>query len=366
MRAYIGSGMTPIRVLIVDDSATIRRLLRLALSEDPELEISGVAANGKIALALIEQHVPDVVTLDIEMPEMDGLTALAQIRKTHPKLPVIMFSTLTERGAVATLDALSLGASDYLTKPTTVADPAQSIASIRQQLVPRIKSLCRRVERTAPRTSECRAPAAVVNSPIELVAIGTSTGGPNALAEVLAAFPADFPAPVMIVQHMPATFTRFLADRLSLLCAMPVREAMAGTQLQPGTVWIAPGDHHLVLTGIRSRCFLQLLRTPPENSCRPSVDVLFRSVAQVFGQGCLAVVMTGMGQDGMRGAEAIRSLGGRVWAQDAATSVVWGMPGFVVERGLAQRVLPLSVIGQEIVGAVRCSQKSVPAMAASL
>jgi len=349
--------MKSIRVLVVDDSAAIRRLLRLALSEDPQLEICGVAANGRIALALLEQNVPDVVTLDIEMPEMDGLTALEQIRKTHPKLPVIMFSTLTERGAVATLDALSLGASDYVTKPTTMADPTQAIESIRQQLVPRIKSLCCRAEIAEPRILMRSTAASDGKSPIELVAIGTSTGGPNALAEVLTAFPANFSVPVVIVQHMPATFTRFLADRLSRVCALPVREAVAGTRLQPGTVWIAPGDHHLALSGIRLHCSLQLIQTPPENSCRPSVDVLFRSVAQVFGEHSLAVVMTGMGQDGLRGAELIRSLGGRVWAQDAATSVVWGMPGFVVQKGLAQRVLPVSAIGREIVSAVHSNPK---------
>ncbi len=340
--------MNPIRILIVDDSAAVRRLLRLALSEDPELEVAGVAANGRIALALLEQNVPDVVTLDIEMPEMDGLAALAQIRKSHPRLPVIMFSTLTERGAIATLDALSLGASDYVTKPTMVADPARAITSIRQQLIPRIKSFCRRAD-IAPVRPTLR-PGSRNNGgfPIELLAIGTSTGGPNALAEVLAALPADFPVPVVIVQHMPATFTRFLAERLARVCPLPVREAAAGAKLLPGEVWIAPGDHHLIVSGIRSSCSLQLVQTPPENSCRPSVDVLFRSVAPVFRQGLLAVVMTGMGQDGLRGAESVCAMGGRVWAQDAATSVVWGMPGFVVQRGLAQRVLPLGMIGKEI------------------
>ncbi len=359
--------MKPLRILIVDDSAAVRRLLRLSLSEDPELEICGVAANGKIALALLEQNVPDVVTLDIEMPEMDGLTTLGLIRKRYPKLPVIMFSTLTERGAVATLDALSLGASDYVTKPTTVSEPSRSIASIKEQLIPRIKSLCSRVAIVpAQRRVVPQAPKQGI-SPVELLAIGTSTGGPNALAEVLAALPADLPVPVVIVQHMPATFTRFLAERLSLICPLPVREAVGGTKLAPGEVWIAPGDHHLIVTGMRSSCCLQLLQTPPENSCRPSVDVLFRSAAQVFHQGLLAVVMTGMGQDGLRGSEVVCSLGGHVWAQDAATSIVWGMPGFVVQNGLAQRVLPLGLIGREIAKEVQQSREHVPvAMAGSL
>jgi len=355
--------MKPIHILIVDDSAAVRRLLRVALSEDPELEIAGVAANGKIALALLEQNPPDVVTLDIEMPEMDGLATLKQIRNRYPRLPVIMFSTLTERGAVSTLDALSLGATDYVTKPTTVADPAQAVASIKQQLIPRIKSFCRRLEVAPFQTPAVPVAERSGSRAVELLAIGTSTGGPNALAEVLGALPKDFPVPVVVVQHMPATFTRFLAERLALICPLPVREAVSGVGLEPGEVWIAPGDYHVILTGVRSACRLQLTQTPPENSCRPSVDVLFRSAAQVFRQGLLALVMTGMGQDGLRGAETIRETGGRVWAQDAATSVVWGMPGFVVQHGLAQRVLPLGLIGREIVREVQETQHRVFATA---
>ncbi len=355
--------MKPIDILIVDDSAAVRRLLRLALSEDSELRVTGVAANGKIALALLEQNVPDLVTLDIEMPEMDGLTALAQIRKRYPRLPVIMFSTLTERGAVATLDALSLGATDYVTKPSTVGDPAQAIALVKQQLIPRIKSFCRRLDLIPVQPPKTPITDKGGVRPVELLAIGTSTGGPNALAEVLTAFPKDLSVPVVIVQHMPATFTRFLAERLALVCPLPVREAVSGMRLAPGEVWIAPGDYHMVVSGLRSSCSLQLTQTPPENSCRPSVDVLFRSAAQVFRQGVLAVVMTGMGQDGLRGSETVCSMGGRVWAQDAATSVVWGMPGFVVQNGLAQRVLPVGLMGKEIVREVQETQHRIFAMA---
>jgi two-component system, chemotaxis family, protein-glutamate methylesterase/glutaminase len=358
--------MKPIDILVVDDSAAVRRLLRLALSEDPELRIAGVAANGKIALALLEQKIPDLVTLDIEMPEMDGLTTLVQIRKRYPRLPVIMFSTLTERGAVATLDALSLGATDYVTKPTTVGDPAQAIATIKQQLIPRIKSFCPRVNLAPVQPPVVPHLKLHDSCPVELVAIGTSTGGPNALAEVLAAFPGDFPVPVVIVQHMPATFTRFLAERLTLICPLPVREAVSGARLLPGEVWIAPGDYHLVVTGLRSTCSLQIIQTPPENSCRPSVDVLFSSTAHVFRRGVLAVVMTGMGQDGLRGAETVHAMGGRVWVQDAATSVVWGMPGFVAQRGLAERVLPVGNIGREIVREVQETQPRIRAMAGSV
>jgi two-component system chemotaxis response regulator CheB len=223
-------------------------------------------------------------------------------------------------------------------------------------LIPRIKSFCRRFDVGAVQPPVISKAQKSELFPIELLAIGTSTGGPNALAEVLAALPKDFPVPVVIVQHMPATFTRFLAERLALVCPLPVREAVSGTRLVPGEVWIAPGDYHLSMAGLRSACSLQLIQSPPENSCRPSVDVLFRSAAQVFHQGLLAVVMTGMGQDGLRGAEAVCAMGGRVWAQDAASSVVWGMPGFVVQHGLAQRVLPVGQIGREIVREVQETQ----------
>lgn len=348
--------MKVIRALLVDDSAAVRRLLRLALAEDPAVEVAGVAANGRIALAMLDQNLPDIVTLDIEMPELDGLSTLAEIRKRYPQLPVIMFSTLTERGAAATLDALSLGASDYVTKPTFVADPAQAIVSIRSQLIPRIKSLCQRAERVVPIPKHTPNRFQPRSCGIELLAIGTSTGGPNALADVLSVLPSNFPAPVVVVQHMPATFTRFLAERLSRICRLPVREAVAGIAIRPGEVWIAPGDYHLIVEGTRVQCCLQLLQTPPENSCRPSVDVLFRSAARIFQGTLLAVVMTGMGQDGLRGAQEVHAAGGRIWAQDAASSVVWGMPGFVVQHGLAERVFPLSSLGPEIANAVVTSR----------
>lgn len=356
--------MKVIRALLVDDSAAVRRLLRLALAEDPGVEVAGVAANGRIALAMLEQNLPDVVTLDIEMPELDGLSTLAEIRKRYPRLPVIMFSTLTERGAAATLDALSLGASDYVTKPTFVADPAQAIVSIRSQLIPRIKSLCQRAEYIVALPKRSPVKYQPSSSGIELLAIGTSTGGPNALADVLSVLPADFPAPVVVVQHMPATFTRFLAERLSRICRLSVREAVAGSAIRPGEVWIAPGDYHLVVEGTRAQCRLQLLQTPPENSCRPSVDVLFRSAARVFQSSLLAVVMTGMGQDGLRGSQEVQAAGGRIWVQDAASSVVWGMPGFIAQNGLAERILPLSSIGSEITNAVVNSRNQLAAAGA--
>lgn len=339
--------MNRLRVLVVDDSAAMRRILRIVLGEDAELEVQGAAAHGKIALAMLAQNVPDIVTLDIEMPEMDGLATLVHLRERYPKLPVIMFSTLSERGAAATLDALARGANDYATKPVAVADAQEAIRSIREQLIPKIKALCRRQDGVRE-LRVLQVGQRVHGSRVELVAIGSSTGGPNALGEVLAAIPADFPVPIVVVQHMPPVFTRLLAERLAKTCALPVREAVAGGEVRAGELWIAAGDYHLAVKRTVLGGQMQLLQTPAENSCRPSVDVLFRSAAQAYGGSVLAVVMTGMGQDGLRGAQDVRAAGGRVWAQDAETSVVWGMPGYVVHAGLAERVLPLRSIGPEI------------------
>ena len=345
--------MSRIRVLIVDDSVVIRSLLRQMLGRETDIEVVGVAANGRIALAMLDQVSPEVVTLDIEMPEMNGLQTLVELRKRYPKLPVIMFSTLTERGAVATLEAFSMGASDYVTKPSNARPGGQGVEAIRAQLVPKIRGLCRWEKTFAlPALARGRmvAPLGTTTTrPITAVAIGTSTGGPNALSKVLAVLPADFPVPVFVVQHMPPTFTRLLAERLNKECKLPVGEIIDGDLVRPGRIWIAAGDYHMTVerTGLGAK--LQRSQGAPENSCRPAVDVLFRSVARAYGAGTLAVVMTGMGQDGLRGCEAIREAGGTVLVQDEATSVVWGMPGYVANAGLATRVLPLELIGSEIV-----------------
>jgi len=343
-----------IRVLVVDDSAVIRRLVSEELAADPALEVVGTAANGKIALARLPQLNPDLVILDVEMPEMDGLAALREIRKAYPRLPVIMFSSLTERGAEATLDALALGATDYFTKPTGAGGLEASLRVIREELVPEIKALC-------PRAPAAPAPAPPPAAPgraglVEVVAIGTSTGGPNALAELFAGLPADLPVPVVIVQHMPPMFTRLLAERLSARYAVRVEEGHTGGLLRPGHGWVAPGDFHMAVVRDGLHAKLLLHRDPPENSCRPAADVLFRSVARAYGPAALAVVLTGMGQDGQRGCEAVRAAGGQVIAQDEATSVVWGMPGAVARAGLADAVLPLAEIAPEVVRRVRAGR----------
>ena len=337
--------MSRIRVLIVDDSVVIRSLLRQMISSEPDLEVAGVAANGKIALEMLDRVSPDLVTLDIEMPELDGLQTLSAMRKTHPRLPVVMFSTLTERAAVATLQALALGASDYVTKPAN-ARPGHGLHVIREQLLPKIRGLCRKEQLALSSLPVARssAPAAVVTA----IAIGASTGGPNALSKVLPSLPNSLAVPVLVVQHMPPTFTRFLAERLDRECKLPVRELTDGDLATPGQVSIARGDYHMTLQKEASVVRLRATQSVPENSCRPSVDVLFRSAARVYGPGVLAVILTGMGQDGLRGCQAIREQGGTILAQDEASSVVWGMPGYVANAGLADRVVPLDQIAGEI------------------
>jgi two-component system, chemotaxis family, protein-glutamate methylesterase/glutaminase len=357
--------MAPLRILVVDDSVVIRRVLAETLSQDPELEVIGVAGDGRIALAKIAQMHPDLITLDIEMPVMNGLEALAEIRKLHPKLPVIMFSTLTERGAEATLDALSLGASDYATKPSNSGSTEKAIAAIREELVPKIKALCQ--IRTPSRLS---LPQAVKMAPrprmagprrIDIVAIGTSTGGPNALAEVLPRIPRDFPVPIAVVQHMPPIFTRQLAERLSNHSEISVEEGSAKVRLIPGHAWIAPGNFHMTVERAGTTTILELNQGPPEHSCRPAVDVLFRSVAAAYGARVLGVVMTGMGSDGVLGAKRIREGGGEIIVQDEASSVVWGMPGLTYGAGQADGVYPLLQLASEITRRVMESRAPRPA-----
>jgi two-component system chemotaxis response regulator CheB len=348
--------MPKIRVLISDDAVVIRRLVPICLAEDPDIEVVGVAANGQIALAKIEQVNPDLVILDVDMPVMDGLQTLAAIRKIHCRLPVIMFSTLTERGAVATLDALSMGASDYVTKPTNAGSVGIALQRVREELIPKIKALCGRrppVSVLAPSRADGDArlfPGTGSVSPagVDILAVGVSTGGPNALSTLFQRLSKSFPVPVVIVQHMPPMFTRLLAERLAAVSGFPVREGEAGAALRPGEAWVAPGGFHMEVEKKQDGVRLRTHQGPPENSCRPAVDVLFRSVSQVYGPGTLGVVLTGMGQDGLRGCECIREAGGRVLAQDEATSVVWGMPGAVSQAGLAEKVLPLQQLALEI------------------
>lgn len=345
--------MSKIRVLIVDDSVVVRTRVSKILSLDPELEVVGVAANGNIALAKIPQVNPDAIVLDVEMPEMNGLETLVAIRESYPKLPVIMFSTFTRAGATATLDALALGATDYATKPGNLGSVEAANQHIRTDLIPKIKLFGSGIERNAAtKTAVARSislPLISAAQNIEAIAIGASTGGPNALATLLSALPADFSVPIVVVQHMPPLFTKLMAERLATKCQLPVTEAVAGEILRSGTISIAPGDFHLVVRREGNLVRLVTNQDPPENSCRPSVDVLFYSIAQVYGAKSLGLVLTGMGQDGLRGCQEIRSAGGRVFVQDKESSVVWGMPGAVASAGLADCLLPLGQIAEEII-----------------
>lgn len=354
--------MSKIRILVVDDAAVFRRAVAEELSADPDLEVVGTAADGRAALVKFGKLRPDVVLLDVEMPEMDGLTALRAIREQHPRLPVIMFSAFTKRGAAETLEALAQGASEYFTKPST-GGLEESLRVVREELIPEIKALCagRADGRPPPAPAPTARPFALAAAPVptarvDVIAVAASTGGPNALAEVFAALPGDLPVPVVVVQHMPPLFTELLAARLNARGPLAVEEARAGEPLAPGRIWLAPGDAHLTVERDPTGPRLALNKDPAENSCRPAADVLFRSVARVYGPHALAVVLTGMGQDGLRGCEAVRAAGGQVIVQDEATSVVWGMPGYVARAGLADKALPLALVAPELVRRARAGR----------
>lgn len=343
------------RVLVVDDSAVIRRVVTQVIEQDPELNVVGTASNGAIALQRIPQLNPDVLTLDIEMPEMDGLETLRRLRREYPQLRVIMLSTLTERGAAITLEALTLGADDYVQKVTNEPSIERSMDRLRLELLPKIRQFFR-----FPGSTGIAGTAEATNGSIaatsfqgprprpKALAIGVSTGGPTALGAILPQLPADFPLPVLVVQHMPPLFTRFLAERLDVTCKLSVTEAADGMEVAPGRILVAPGDFHMKVAPVGNGASIHLDQSPPLNSCRPAVDALFASLAETYGGAILSMILTGMGQDGLRSVEVLKRKGATVLAQDEASSVVWGMPGAVVNAGLADRVLPLDEMIPEV------------------
>ena len=378
--------MDKVRVLIVDDSAVMRKIIASALQKEPSIEIAGFAANGLQAIESIQTCNPDVMTLDIEMPEMDGLTALREIRKVNKYLPIIMFSSLTHKGAQAAVMALTAGASDYVGKPANTSSGIDDAFKVLEtELIPKIIGLAKRVKLRKVREGQLadansttspsvplapltttkplasskpiatvsskvnKAISGVLAKPAEAVCIGVSTGGPEALMQVFSAFNAPIGVPIFIVQHMPADFTALLAARLSSIGVMTVKEAEEGEIAEPGVAYMAPGGFHMTLSRPGTKTILHLNTEAPENSCRPAVDVLFRTASQVYGSGLLAVILTGMGYDGLKGAQTIKETGGQLIAQDEATSVIWGMPGAVVQAGLADTVLPIDKITDEII-----------------
>ncbi len=357
----------PIRVLVVDDAVAVRRLMTMLFQSEPDLELAGIAQDGVIALERIESLRPDIVSLDLAMPNMDGLTMLREMRARGLDVPVIMFSTLTHHGARETMEGLALGAADYVTKPTHYDNPMDALEAVRAELVPKIRAIVgtARSHAAAPRTS--RTPAAPTSGPtattaaaaaaaaaprggkVDAVVIGSSTGGPNALAEVIGRLPGNLRVPVLVAQHMPPVYTTYLAQRLDGVGALTVREAIDGEPVEAGTVYIAPGDHHLTLRPTAAGATVLLTQGPPVNHCRPSVDVLFSSAAAAWGRQTLAVMLTGMGHDGRDGSVELHRLGAQVLVQDEASSVVWGMPGAVFEAGVADEVLPVDRIAAAIV-----------------
>ena len=364
-----------IKVLIVDDSAVMRKIISSALLKEPSIEIVGYASNGIQAIENVRTLNPDVVTLDIEMPEMDGLSALKEIRKENKRLPIVMFSTLTHKGAQAAVMALTAGASDYVGKPTTSAGSIEGAFKVLEsELIPKIIGLAKRSRLRNAQVSQKPSSAQAVlikknelgtintvtstkapnkllvpNKPISAVCIGVSTGGPMALMQVFSQIQNPLPVPIFIVQHMPPNFTNLLAARLCTAGVTTVKEAKEGDIAEPGNAYIAPGGFHMVLASMGPQVVMHLNTNPPENSCRPAVDVLFRSASDIYGGNLLSVVLTGMGYDGLKGCQYIKARGGQVIAQDEESSVVWGMPGAIAEHNLAEVLLPIDRIADEII-----------------
>jgi two-component system chemotaxis response regulator CheB len=338
-----------IRVLVVDDSALMRKLIPSILARDPEIEVVGTAMDGEFALKKIEELRPDVVTLDLEMPRMDGMETLRLIMRRAP-LPVILFSTHSKEGAYSTLKALALGAVDFIAKPTDAA--AGHLEKIADVLIEKIKVAKRATGRKLPPATVPIDPptppkkgARSATPPTRIVAIGVSTGGPNALQYVLSQLPADFPCAILVVQHMPEGFTEMFAKRLDECCALDVSEAKSGDLLLAGRVLICPGNRHMMVRRMPRGDMAVLSDSAPVNGHRPSVDVLFHSVAQEFSLSAVGILMTGMGEDGAEGLGVIKAAGGFTIAQSEETCVVSGMPRAAITKGYANRVIALEQIG---------------------
>lgn len=335
----------PLSLLVVDDSAVVRKMLFTILAGREDINLVGQAANGDLGLTKIRTMRPDVVLLDLEMPVRDGFAVLSELKSVGPEVDVIVLSAHTRRGAIETIEALTLGALDYLAKP----EANDSLDEFSERLLKkldavRVRKSRRRGASGLPGSSGPLA-GTWAQTPVQAIALGASTGGPMALQTVCKQLPRPLLVPVLIVQHMPDMFTQPFAQSLATRCDLPVREAQQGESPRPGHVYIAPGGSHLRVRRVGASFLLGLDSGEPRQGCRPSVDVLFESVAQAYGSHASVALLTGMGRDGVDGCRAVREAGGSVIAQDEATSVVWGMPGAAVERGLPHVVLPLGLIG---------------------
>jgi two-component system chemotaxis response regulator CheB len=336
-----------VKVLVVDDAAVFRQSVSSALTADPEIEVVGTAHNGKVALQKIQQLRPEVVTLDVEMPEMDGIETLKHIKTQFPDVGVIMFSIHTETGAQRTMEALALGAFDFVTKPSGQGSFAASINKIKEELIPLIKEYKEKILRKStggrPTTTvSIQKPVSKVKVKKDIVAIGVSTGGPNALADFIPKFPERIGVPIVIVQHMPPIFTKQLADRLDSKSRLTVVEGKDNEPVKADHIYIAPGGYHMEVKVKGNERVISLNQGPTENSCRPAVDVLFRSVAAAYNKNAMGVILTGMGKDGYLGSKLMKEKGAYIIAQDQESCVVWGMPRFIVEGNLADEVASLS------------------------
>ncbi len=360
-----------IKVLVVDDSGFFRRRIGEMLGLDPKLEVVGFAHTGEEAITLTKQLKPDVITMDIEMPGMSGIEATRRIMAEQPT-PIIMFSSLTTEGAQSTFDALDAGALDFLPKRfqdiAKNIDEARVLLCERVQLVARtavsklkstpvsaVKPKLKRPQKVVSAVEEIKV-TPVVTKPrivrrrgkINLVAIGTSTGGPVALQYVLTKIPADFPLPIVLVQHMPATFTPTFAQRLNQQCDITVREAQDGDRLEPGVALLAPGGKQMLVMESHGEAYVKIQESEPSLTYKPSIDITFRSISKVFPNNTLAIIMTGMGADGREGCRELKTLGSEIWTQDEKSCVVYGMPAAVVDAGLSDEVLDVNQIGLQI------------------
>ena len=365
----------PLRVMVVDDTVLYRKIVSDALANLPGVEVVGSAHNGKAAISKLKSLQPDLLTLDIEMPEVSGIQVLEHIQKNALNTGAIMLSTLTQEGGTMTMRALELGAFDFIPKPQsgTLAENRTKIETALAPMVLEYQKRCLRIRKrgSTPCSFEKSTPSILqktsvahfqpmkkvsIKSKAEIVAIGISTGGPNALAKMLPAIPGDIGVPIVIVQHMPPMFTQSLAKSLASKCAIEVREARNGEPLLPNTAFIAPGGKQMKIVAAADgkNRIVKISDDPPENSCKPSVDYLFRSVAQHYVGRATGVIMTGMGSDGNRGLEVMQQNGATIIAQDEATCVVYGMPKAPVEKGLTDMVLPLNKIAENIVATVKC------------